>query len=125
MGTIEIPREAWAERLKEFTLLHEHWLVSLEILGESGDQTAIRDLPLLGVTPDRVDHDRAVVISMGRTAEEHVSHMIEDVRRIVLHRRHDGADAALELESADGTKTILRFRAAALPETVDGLVRFH
>lgn len=48
--------------------------------------------------------------------------MIEAVTRIFLQRTGDGADAALELESADGTKTILRFRASALPETVDGIV---
>jgi hypothetical protein len=44
------------------------------------------------------------------------------VTRIYLERTNDGADAALQIESADGTKAILRFRATALPETVDGVV---
>ena len=30
-------------------------------------------------------------------------------------------DRPLQVESADGTKTILRFRVTALPETVDGI----
>ena len=37
-----------------------------------------------------------------------------------IERADDGADAALEIESVHGTRTILRFRVAALPETVDG-----
>jgi hypothetical protein len=48
--------------------------------------------------------------------------MIEGVTRIFLLQTDDGADSALELESADGTRTILRFRASARPETVDGIV---
>jgi hypothetical protein len=34
----------------------------------------------------------------------------------------EGANAALEIESADETKTLLRFRSALLPEFVDGVV---
>lgn len=54
---------------------------------------------------------------------EHFTHMIHGVTRIYIERADDGADAALEIESADGTQTIRRFRVAALPKTVDGIVR--
>jgi len=33
MQTVEIPREAWAQTLNEFTAIHEGWLVSLDVLG--------------------------------------------------------------------------------------------
>jgi hypothetical protein len=42
---------------------------------------------------------------------------------IYLERTDDGADVALRIDSADGSATILRFRAAVLPEAVDGIVR--
>ena len=57
------------------------------------------------------------------SATEHLTHMIDGVTRIYIERADDGADAALEIESGDGMRTILRFRVAALPETVDGIVR--
>ena len=124
MQTIEIPREDWVRQLNEFTNIHEGWLVSLDILSpELGAQPAIDNLPLLGVSADHIDHDGTIVVSVAGSASEHFTHIIEDVARIYVEHTNDGADAALEIESTDGTKTILRFRVAALPETVDGLAR--
>ena len=124
MQTFEIPREAWVHHLNEFTTIHEGWLVSLDVLGpEIGAQPEIHNLPLLGVSADRASHDGTVAVSVARSATEHFTHVIHAVARIYLERTNDGADAALQIESVDGTKTIVRFRAAALPETVDGIVR--
>ena len=124
MQTFEIPREAWVHRLNEFTTIHEGWLVSLDVLGpEIGAQPEIDNLPLPGVSADRVDHDGTIAVSVARSATEHFAHIIHAVTRIYIERTDDGADAALQIESVDGTKTIVRFRAAALPETVDGIVR--
>ena len=121
MRTVEIPREAWVQRLNEFTSIHAGWLVSLDVLGSDlGAQHEIDNLPLLCVGADRTDHDRTIEVSVGRSGE-HLTHMIAGATRIYIERTDDGADAALQVESADGTKTILRFRATALPETVDGI----
>jgi hypothetical protein len=123
METVEIPREDWIRRLNEFTAVHEGWLVSLDILGvELGAQPEIDNLPLLGVSADRVNHDGTIVVSVALSRNEHFTHIIEAVTRIYLERTDDGAEVALQIESADGTKAILRFRATALPETVDGVV---
>lgn len=124
MRTVEIPHEAWAQRLNDFTAIHEGWLVSLDVLGpEIGAQPEIVNQPLLGVSADRVDHDGTIVVSVMLSPSGHFSHIVHDVTRIYIERADDGADAALEIESVDGTRTILRFRATALPETVDGIVR--
>lgn len=123
METVEIPREVWARRLNEFTNIHEGWLVSLDVLSaDLGAQPEIDNVPLLGVSADRIDHDGTIAVSVARSASEHFTHIIEAVTRIYVERTDDGADAALQIESADGTRTILRFRAVALPETVDGVV---
>lgn len=56
MQTVEIPREAWVHKLNEFTRIHEGWLVSLDVLaGDFGAQPQIDNLPLLGVSADRID----------------------------------------------------------------------
>ena len=124
MQTFEIPRKAWAERLNEFTAVHDGWLVSIDVLSpEMGAQRQVDKLPLLGISADRVDHDGTVAVSVAQSGAGHLTHVIHDVTRICLEQTADGADAALEIESADGTKTIVRFWVAALPETVDGVVR--
>jgi uncharacterized protein DUF5335 len=124
MRTVEIPREEWVQRLNEFTAMHEGWLVSLDVLGPKiGAQPEIRHLPLLGVAADRIDRDGTITVSVARSATEHLGHIVHAVTRICVERSDEGADAALQVESADGTRTILRFRVAALPETVDGIVR--
>lgn len=123
MRTVEIPREAWTQTLNEFTVIHEGWLVSVDVLDPAlGAQPEINDLPLLGVSAERVDRDGTITISAACSATEHITHTIHSAIRVHIERREDGADLALQIESAEGTKTILRFRAAALPETVDGIV---
>jgi len=122
MSTVEIPKGAWSERLNQFTTIHEGWLVSVDTLGDLGAQTVIHNLPLLGVSANRPNHDGTIAISVARSATEHVTHMIEAVERIYIEITNDGAEAAMAMESAGGAKTILRFRATALPETVDGIV---
>ena len=122
MQTVEIPREAWVHKLNEFTRIHEGWLVSLDVLaGDLGAQPQINNLPLLGVSADPIDHDGTIAVSVARSASDHFTRIIEAVTGIQIERTDDGADAALQIETADGTRTILRFRAAVLPETVDGV----
>jgi hypothetical protein len=122
--TIEIPRETWVDQLNEFTTLHEGWLVSIDVLGqEIGAQAEINNLPLLGVSADRIDHDGTIAISVARSTTEHFTHLISAVTRIYVERIDDGAQAALRIDSLDGTTTILRFRAPVLPHTVRGIVR--
>jgi hypothetical protein len=121
--TVEVPREAWLSTLDEFTRLHEGWLVSLDVLkADLGAQSAIEELPLLGISADRLEHDGTIAISVARSGSEHLTHFVQAVTRMYREQRPDGADVALQLESADGTRTIIRFRVAAAPETVNGIL---
>lgn len=123
MQTIEFPQKDWARALDEFSAIHEGWLVSLELLALSfGAQPEIRDLPLLGITAERDTRDPTITIAAARSAGDHITHTIHSPTRVRLERTEDGADVALQIESAEGTAAILRFRAVALPETVDGVV---
>jgi hypothetical protein len=110
----EIPRDAWVARLNDFTAHHEGWLISVAILGtDLGAQSEIRDLPLIGVSADRVDHDGTIAISVARSAAEHMTHIIRGAQRVYIERTVNGARTALLIESADGLKTIVRAKAAA------------
>jgi hypothetical protein len=114
MRILEIPREAWMEQLNAFTIAHEGWLVSLDVLGgELGAQPEITNLPLLGVSADRINHDGTIAVSVARSAVEHFTHIIRGVARIYVEQADDGSTAALLVESVDGTRTVLQLRAPA------------
>ena len=120
--TIEISRKDWAETLDAFTLMHEGWLVSVDVLSpDIGAQPAILNLPLLGLTADPVDRGDTVSISVARSAVDHVTHVVRAPNRMWIERTDEGADTALEIEAVDGSKTILRFTTVARVETVDGI----
>jgi uncharacterized protein DUF5335 len=124
MPTQEIPREEWRAFLDRFSRQHEGWLATLEVFDpDMGAQEEAHELPLEGISITSKDGESPqVAISLGKTSEDHVTHTIADPTRVWLEQTPAGANAALEIESADGTKTLLRFRSALPPEMVDGVV---
>jgi hypothetical protein len=77
-----------------------------------GAQPEIDRLPLLGVSVDRAD-DGEIAISVARSDVDHFTHVVRAVSRVFIEQTHDGSTAALLIESADGTKTVLQLRAIA------------
>jgi hypothetical protein len=124
MTTQEIPRDEWTTFLDTFSRQHEGWLATVEVLGaDIGAQEEADDLPLEGITAtSRDDSPMTIAISLGKTPEDHVTHTITEPTRIWLEQTSLGANAALEIESAGDTKTLLRFRSALPADMVDGVV---
>jgi hypothetical protein len=123
MQTVEIRSDKWSHALSEWNAVHDGWLVSVDVLSpELGAQLEIRDLPLIGVVAEPQNGGN-VTIAAGTQGGGQITHMVQSPARIWLERADNGADVALQIESADGTKTIVRFKTPALPETVDGVPR--
>jgi hypothetical protein len=124
MATKEIPREEWSRFLDTFSRQHEGWLATLEILAaDIGAQQEASDLPLEGITATSMDDEsQLIAINLGKTREDHVTHTITEPTRIWLEQTSQGANAALEIESANEIKTLLRFRSALPADMVDGVV---
>lgn len=124
MPTQEIPRDEWTTFLETFSRQHEGWLSTLEIMGaDIGAQHEVSDLPLEGISLASADETtETIAISLGKTPEDHVTHIVIQPRRIWLEQTAEGANAALEIESGDDVKTLLRFRSALPADMVDGVV---
>lgn len=121
--TIEVPRENWATALKEFSTMHAGWLVSMDVLSTTiGAQPEVTNLPLVGVTFEPANAG-TMTVAVARSTSDHLTHAIRRPRHVWIERTEAGADVALEVESEDGAKTILRFKTAALPESVDAAAR--
>jgi hypothetical protein len=123
MPTQEIPRDEWTTFLDTFSRQHEGWLSTLEILGtDIGAQQEVLNLPLEGISVSRENVPETIAISLGNDAEDHVTHTVTKPTRIWLEQTSQGANAALEIESEDEVKTLLRFRSALPADMVDGVV---
>ena len=124
MLTVKIPRDAWPEALDQFSVVHEGWLVSIDLLAPTiGAQAEVHDLPLVGVVAEPDDGGGTISISVARSGFDQMTHTIHAPTSVWIERTDKGADAALQIESAEGTTTIVRLKTPALPETVDGVVR--
>ncbi len=122
MPTHEIPREQWVSFFDSFSGKHQGWLVTIQVIGSDvGAQAEARERPLEGISADLKDNENFVNITVGRMPEDRLTHTVRDTARVWLKQSDEGADEALEIESKDGTKTLLIFRATVLPDTLDGI----
>jgi Family of unknown function (DUF5335) len=122
MPTREIPKNEWVPFFNSFADRHQGWLVIVEEIGaDLGDQIEAEELPLEGISADLKDNEDVITITVGGTPDELVHHAIEQATRVWLKQTDEGADEALQIEAADGRKTLVTFRAPVLPETLDGI----
>ena len=124
MPTQEIPREDWSKFFDVFSRQHEGWLATLEIFApDVGAQEEAHELPLEGISIASGGNEAdAIAINLGKTPEDHVTHTIMKPEHVWLEQTSGGANAALEIESENQSKSLLRFRSALPSEMVDGVV---
>ena|SRR5438067_1325224 len=102
----DIPRREWPEFLAAFGRRHRGWLLSIEGLMQVNDE------PL-----DSLAAEAGAVLVRLRSREP-LRIAVPEALRVELSER--GEELGLELKSEGGV-TRLRFRAAALPEELDGV----
>lgn len=125
MTTVEIDRSDWEESLDAFSAVHEGWLMSLEVLSPGlGAQPVMTNLRLVGVTLDDREA-QGIAVAAEQSGGEHTTHFVPAPARLWIERTDDGADVALQIEAADGTRAIVQLKTPARPETVDGIPAQH
>ena len=109
----------WAAFLAQFTRDYRGAHAKLEVLGEDvGYQVMTDDRPFDGLAADVKDGERSVWVTFGSTPKEHLAHGVHNVTAIRMGPPPLDAAAILEIEAADGVRTLLtvsRPEAFALP----------
>lgn len=107
----EIDQNEWSVFLDDFSRRHLGRPVTVEVLDRlQGSQTVASGLPLVGVVADTKSSEGEVVeIIAGESGRQNVVHAIPHPSHIRLAKTDQGQDAAVEFESADEPKTLLRF----------------
>ncbi len=111
----EIPIEQWIPFLAEFTRENRGAHARLEVIG-CGDeplyQVETENRPLEGVSSDVKNHDRTVWISFSSRMGAHLTHGVHHATAVHILPATETARLVFEVESDDGTKTILELTAA-------------
>lgn len=119
--TQEIEKHEWISFLDNFSREHEGWRVDIEVEGLSmGSQVQSQDTPLQGISADtKGAGENDISIIVGREHDPALTHIIPRATHLRVMQTEGGTEEALQIESAGGETTILRFRAAMRPETVN------
>lgn len=111
-----LDRSVWVNYLDEFTRRNQSRPTRLEVFGELGAQEEEHGLPFVGIALDADSRALPSVEIMlglpGVTEQRHLTHVIANVKEITPKRGPDGSDEALEIISAQGETSLLRFEAA-------------
>jgi hypothetical protein len=119
--TQEIPRRRWRAFFEEFSRRHDGWLVDIEeLMSDRGAQKEVTGLPFHGASAVASPRP-SVVIEVGWGPDGHIEHRIDGCRKIWVETLSGGAEAAVEIESAGGRRTLLEFRSPQPTEAVDGM----
>ncbi len=121
MATREIPKSEWKEFFDSFSRLHQGWLADVQVLGgQTTRHYEVKGLPFRGASYDtKGTGGNQVDIFIDQSPKEDITHTINSPTHIRLEQTDTGADQGLEVEGADGTKTVVRFRNPMPPDEVD------
>ena len=117
MRTKEILCEQWPPFFDDFTRLHQGEHVNVETLGkdEWGVISHVRNQPLVGIVAgdSRAGIGEWIEIIAGDSAQTHATHSIAKPAHVRLAEEENGKAVALQIESAKGLVTMVRFEHAS------------
>ncbi len=119
---VEIPPEEWHSFFNGFSRQHEGWLVTVTVTLPTRQRSEARNYRLGNISSDQLKPGHEIYLTVARNDGWRVASGIKDPARVVLRRDLDGAHEGLDINSADGTLTSIRFRVTARPETLDGVL---
>jgi hypothetical protein len=116
----EIKRDEWKKFFDTLSKRRYEWKTEIEILSPNiGDQTLNVALPFNGITLEGAGPQTSLDISVGENTEMHQTHVIVNPTRVAFLASEDDRGDVVNIEEADGTKTLIRF-----VEPIDLLVGF-
>ena len=109
--TKEIPREEWVSFFDDFSGKHRGWMVSIEEESEEiGDQEEANLLPFVGISADVKDRENRIAIMVGGKKDSDINRIIDMPDHVWFKHGLMEQYDAIDVESKDGTKTLLQFR---------------
>lgn len=108
-----VPKSEWFRFFDDFTRRHLGRISTVHVFSPRiGSQIEARDMPLEGIVSSP-DATGPISIHLGAAPPRaHIEHEIGEPKQVWVELSENGIEKALEVESKDGTKTMLEFGAA-------------
>lgn len=121
MSVREIPAAEWPSFLADFSRSHRAWraVVERDDSGPGGGEGGER--PLESITPQVRGGQVATIELQFQDAVDAGALRIDAPSRVRVDESRIGTVQGLEIVDAHGASTRIRFRAAPLPEMLDGI----
>jgi hypothetical protein len=106
--TREIARSEWQEFFSGFSDQHDDEPVDVQVIGsDMGAQIEGQELHLRGISRAGKEQGSDLALLLESADGRHVTHMIATPVHVWLQQTPDNTDRTLEIESADGTRTLV------------------
>lgn len=105
-----VPKSEWFQFFGDFSRRHQGRPTTVHVLSPRiGSQVEARNMPLKGIV-SRAGTEGAISIHLGSAPpRSNIEHEIDEPRQVWLELSEEGIEEALEVESEDGTKTVVEF----------------
>ena len=120
-GDVEIDPHEWISFLDSFSRQHEGWLASIEVATAGSTLKEVNNRRLRGVSIDHATGKQRAYVEVGDAQHGIVTHIADAPTSIRFKRTTTGEHEGLDIVSADGSTTLIRFRSAMLPEMLDDI----
>lgn len=113
----DVPRGEWRSFLDRFSLAHRAWHATVHGIQHGVPVTGVSSVALQSVALETPGPDHILRLTFANG----ISLCGPRPSAVRVQEADDGAEWALEIETADGGFIRVAFRATALPEQLDGL----
>jgi hypothetical protein len=113
----DVPASEWPSFLEQFSREHRAWLATVYGLEQGTPVRLVQSVAIRSVTLEGGVSDRLLRL----TFADGVSLCVPHPCAVRVQRASDGAERALEVETADGALVRVAFRAVVPPEQLDGV----
>jgi hypothetical protein len=108
--TTEIKREEWKSFFDNLSRDLGGWQTAVEVLSDDvGAQVLADGLPFVGLTYEDTGGNPSIELTLGGDRENHQTHTIAKPQLVAFEGSGIGPAGVLDIEDADGTKTLIRF----------------
>jgi hypothetical protein len=114
---VAVPAVEWCGFLERFSRRHRGWLATTHGFKRDEPLTRVPSERLESVALERSDSDGLIRVTFANA----ISLCAPCPRALRVQKTPEGAEAALEVETAAGAFIRLAFRATALPDQLDGV----
>ena len=124
MRNRQVPRSEWFQFFDAFSRRHQGQATTMRVFSPKiGSQIEARELPLEGIVSPAGAAGSLSIHLGSAPPKTNIEHHVADPNQVWVEISEAGVEEALEIESQDGTKTVMEFRAPRIRVGVAGADR--